>query len=94
MGMRFRLKGRLRHQRLLAANQIILRRAKKYGMILADNGSAWYMSGSPDSRWNNSDLNSLHERARLQPRGGRCVIADDRRGLRASTTARAGRLRR
>jgi hypothetical protein len=32
---------------------------KKYGIILADNGSAWYISGAPDSRWNNDDLATL-----------------------------------
>ena len=39
--------------------QVILRALKKYGMILADNGSAWYLSGAPDSRWNNDDLHLL-----------------------------------
>ena len=33
-----------------------------YGMILADNGSAWYMSGVPDARWNNDDLAQLKTR--------------------------------
>jgi hypothetical protein len=28
-------------------------------MMIADNGSAWYISGAPDSRWNNSDLHNL-----------------------------------
>jgi len=32
---------------------------KKYGMILADNGSALFVSGAPDTRWNNTDLNLL-----------------------------------
>src|SRR6185369_17301407 len=40
-------------------NQIILRALKKYGMIIADNGSAWYLSGAPDSRWNNDGLHDL-----------------------------------
>ena len=39
--------------------QVILRALKKYGMILADNGSNWFISGAPDSRWNDSDLNTL-----------------------------------
>jgi hypothetical protein len=59
MGMRFRLKADFDISGFSPTNQIILRALKKYGMILADNGSAWYMSGSPDSRWNNSDLNLL-----------------------------------
>ena len=32
---------------------------KKYGMIVADNGSSWFVSGSTDSRWNDNDLNQL-----------------------------------
>jgi hypothetical protein len=59
MGMRFRLKADFDISGFSPTNQIILRALKKYGMILADNGSAWYMSGAPDSRWNNGDLNLL-----------------------------------
>src|SRR5438067_1540507 len=40
-------------------NQVILRALKKYGMMLADNGSAWYISGAPDERWDNNDLHNL-----------------------------------
>jgi hypothetical protein len=36
--------------------QVILRALQKYGMILADNGSAWYLSGAPDPRWNDDVL--------------------------------------
>ena len=32
---------------------------KKHGMVLADNGSSWFMSGVPDPAWNNTDLNAL-----------------------------------
>jgi len=39
--------------------QVILRALQKYGMFVADNGSAWYISGAPDSRWNNNDLATL-----------------------------------
>ena len=39
--------------------QVILRALKKYGMILADNGSNWFISGAPDLRWNDSELNTL-----------------------------------
>jgi len=38
---------------------VILNPLKKYGMILADNGSAIFIGGAPDSRWNNSDLSAL-----------------------------------
>ena len=51
--------GELRHQPLLGANQVILRALKKHGMVLADNGSPFFMSGAPDPGWNDSDLNAL-----------------------------------
>jgi hypothetical protein len=59
MGARFRLKASFDISGFSAANQVILRALKKYGMLLADNGSAWYLSGAPDSRWNDSDLHNL-----------------------------------
>jgi len=42
-----------------ATNQIILTAMQRYGMLLADNGSSWYISGAPDPRWNNDDLHVL-----------------------------------
>ncbi|PYV01367.1 MAG: hypothetical protein DMG26_13725 [Acidobacteria bacterium] len=42
-----------------ADDQVILTALKRYGMILADNGSAVFISGVPDDRWNNTDLNML-----------------------------------
>ncbi len=39
--------------------QVILSAMKKYGLIMADNGSAMYISGAPDSRWDNDDLHNL-----------------------------------
>jgi len=42
-----------------AKNQVILTALKKYGMIMADNGSAMYLSGAPDDRWDNNDLHNL-----------------------------------
>ena len=36
----------------------ILQALKTYGMMMADNGSNWFMSGAPDSRWNNDTLKS------------------------------------
>jgi hypothetical protein len=32
-----------------------------YGLIVADNGSDWYVSGAPDRRWDNDQLHALHE---------------------------------
>jgi hypothetical protein len=60
MGQRFRLKAGFDISGFSAKNQVILRALKKYGMILADNGSSWFISGAPDSRWNNDDLHQLH----------------------------------
>jgi hypothetical protein len=59
MGARFRLRAGFDISGFSAANQVILRALKKYGMMLADNGSAWYLSGAPDSRWDNTDLHNL-----------------------------------
>ena len=59
MGARFRLRAGFDISGFSAANQVILRALKKYGMILADNGSAWYISGAPDPGWNNDDLHNL-----------------------------------
>ncbi len=56
MGTRFRLKSGKDISKYSATNQIILKALKKYGMILADNGTAWYISGAPDPRWQDSDL--------------------------------------
>ena len=42
-----------------ATNQVILRALKKYGMILADNGSPWFLTGVPDEGWDNDDLHRL-----------------------------------
>jgi hypothetical protein len=59
MGVRFRLKASFDITPYSPQVQVILRALKKYGMILADNGSAWYVSGVPDERWNNSHLNAV-----------------------------------
>jgi hypothetical protein len=59
MGVRFRLKASYDILSFSAQNQIILTALKKYGMMVADNGSAWYISGAPDSRWNDDDLHNL-----------------------------------
>ena len=59
MGAWFRLKASFDISSYSATNQVILRALKKHGMVLADNGSPFYMSGVPDPAWNNSDLNAL-----------------------------------
>ena len=59
MGMRLRLKSSFDVSTFSPANQAILNAMKKYGLILADNGSAMFISGAPDSRWDNNDLHQL-----------------------------------
>lgn len=59
MGERFRLKATFDITPYPSEVQVILRAMKKYGVILADNGSAWYLSGKPDSRWNNDHLQTF-----------------------------------
>lgn len=59
MGQRFRLKRSFDISGFSPANRVILQALKDYGMILADNGSAWYLSGAPDERWDNDDLHDL-----------------------------------
>lgn len=59
MGMRVRLKASFDISRFSPAMQVILRALKKYGMLLADNGSNWYISGAPDPRWNDDELSTL-----------------------------------
>jgi hypothetical protein len=59
MGMRVRLKASVNISGFSAANQVILTAMKKYGMILADNGSNFFFQGAPDTRWDDNDLNNL-----------------------------------
>jgi hypothetical protein len=59
MGMRMRLKASFDVSGYSTANQVILKALKKYGMIMADNGSNLYLSGAPDDRWDNTDLHTL-----------------------------------
>ncbi|MBI5567067.1 MAG: hypothetical protein HY870_19375 [Chloroflexi bacterium] len=60
LGQRFRLKASFVIDNSFSPHaQVILRALKKYGMILADNGSRWYISGIPDERWENDVLHEL-----------------------------------
>lgn len=59
MGMRVRLKASFDISGYSKANQVILTAMKKYGMILADNGSYFYFQGVPDPRWDDDDLHKL-----------------------------------
>jgi len=59
MGQRFRLRADYDISGFHPENQVILRALKKYGIILADNGSDWFISGAPDERWNNTRLREI-----------------------------------
>jgi hypothetical protein len=59
MGTRLRLKAGFNISSFPTDDQVILTALKTYGMILADNGSGIFISGTPDNNWNNSDLNLL-----------------------------------
>jgi hypothetical protein len=57
MGMRVRLKSSYAIPSSFSPEvQALLRAMKQYGLIVADNGSNWYVSGAPDDRWNNAAL--------------------------------------
>ena len=59
MGMRVRLKAGVDISGYPASAQVILRALKKYGMMVADNGSNWFLSGTADARWNDTEMNTL-----------------------------------
>jgi hypothetical protein len=60
MGMRFRLKRDYPIAGFPRQARIVLQALKEYGMILADNGSNWYVSGAPHPKWSNDQLHTLH----------------------------------
>ncbi len=59
LGQRFRLKADYAISGFSPQVQVILVALKKYGMILADNGSSWFISGAPDERWDNDILGEI-----------------------------------
>ena len=65
MGQRFRLKAGVDISSFSAPVRVILQAMKKYGIILADNGSPWYVTGVPDPRWDNDMLHELDDDRRL-----------------------------
>ena len=61
MGMRVRLKASFDISKFPPQAKVILTALKKYGMILADNGGDWFISGSPDPRWSDEELATLKQ---------------------------------
>jgi hypothetical protein len=59
MGMRVRLRADFDVSSYPADVRVILNAMKRYGMLLADNGSGWFVSGAPDARWNDDNLAAL-----------------------------------
>jgi len=59
MGLRVRLKASYDISGFPKQARIVLQALKRYGMILADNGSPWYISGAPNPYWNNDMLHTL-----------------------------------
>jgi hypothetical protein len=59
MGLRVRLKASVDISGFGPNARVVLTALKKYGMILADNGSPWYVTGTPDSRWNDNEFHKF-----------------------------------
>ncbi len=59
MGLRLRLKASYNISGYYGQARVILEALKRYGMIVADNGSSWFISGASDLRWDNEDLDQL-----------------------------------
>ena len=59
MGTRVRLKASVDISGYPKQARVVLQALKTYGMILADNGSNWYITGAPDPHWSNDQLHSL-----------------------------------
>ncbi|MGH9259488.1 MAG: hypothetical protein ACRD08_06245 [Acidimicrobiales bacterium] len=59
MGMRVRLKASYDISAFPPSARVILQALKTYGMIVADNGGDWFISGAPDARWNDDEINTL-----------------------------------
>jgi hypothetical protein len=60
MGERLRLKAGVDIARFPRQARIVLRALRRYGLIVADNGSDWYVTGAPDRHWDNDQLATLH----------------------------------
>ena len=59
MGLRLRLRASYSLAGFHGESLVILRALKRYGLIVADNGSSWYITGAPNPRWNDDDLEQI-----------------------------------
>jgi hypothetical protein len=74
MGLRLRLRADFPIAGFPPQARVVLRALKRYGMIVADNGSSWYISGAPHPGWDNDQLHTLH-----RVRGSDFVVVDTSR---------------
>ncbi len=61
MGLRLRLKASYDISQYTGQARVVLEALKKYGMIVADNGTNWFITGATDSRWDDDDLDQLKQ---------------------------------
>ncbi len=61
MGLRLRLKASYSLAGFRGESLIVLEALKRYGLIVADNGSPWFITGAPDPRWNDEDLEQIKQ---------------------------------
>ncbi len=87
MGLRLRLKSSVDISGLPRQARTVAEAMQRYGVIVADNGSPWYISGAPDARWNND---ALHALGQLR---GSDFEAVDTSGLMISANSTAARVR-
>jgi hypothetical protein len=59
MGLRVRMKASYDCSEMSSEAQVVCTAMKRFGMLLADNGSNWYVSGAPDPRWDDDALGDL-----------------------------------
>jgi hypothetical protein len=59
MGLRLRLKSSYDLSGYHGQSRVVLEALKSYGMIIADNGGSWFITGARDSRWSDGDLNQM-----------------------------------
>jgi hypothetical protein len=85
MGLRMRLKANYDISRFHPEVQVLLRALKKYGMILSDNGSPWFITGATDSRWNDEIWAQLK-----QVKGGDLEAVDGSSLMISPNSAQAG----
>jgi hypothetical protein len=59
MGLRLRLKAGYDISGFTGESRVVLEALRRYGMIVADNGSSWFITGATDTRWDDDDLDQL-----------------------------------